>query len=166
MPGFEKTSNRLISFFIYSLLIVIVISAGTKVIQYSTDIKFYNRFLLKWESALTTALANNMDCPIFTGKNHVEYMDNLVRRMEKIPVSIPSSNSSRPYVYHISKTGESNLQSIFLLYLENKIILYGLSKTTFNMLDKNIDGKIDKKAGAFKGKLQKDNEHYAGIWEL
>jgi len=148
------------------VLALIVIVAGIKAVNYSTDFKFYSHYLLKWESALTRLFAQDIILPHFSGKNHVRYMDDLVHLMNTLQIEVPSSNTGRPYVYQLSKIGYSKNQDIFLLCFEKKIILYGLSKTTFNMLDKNIDGQPGKNSGKLKGKLQKDNEHYAGIWEL
>jgi hypothetical protein len=166
MPGFAKTTHRLTSFFLYMVLILIVVTSGLKAIDYAKDFRFYNHYLSKWESALTRAFATDMRFPHFSGRNHVHYMDTLIRQMKKNTITIPGSNAKKPYMYQISKTGLSNRQDIFLLCFEKKIILYGLSKTTFNLLDKKIDQQLGKSTGKFKGNLQKDNEHYTGIWEL
>lgn len=166
MPLLAKRANRLTSFFIYVIFAMIVLIFGFKAINYSIDFSFYTHYLLKWETALTGIVARDVMLPNFSGKNHIEYMDNIVKLMQKIPMEVPKSNTDCPYLYQISEKGLSKRQDIFLLCFEKKIILYGLSETTFNMLDKNIDGKLGRNGGKFKGKLQKDNEHYACIWQF
>ncbi len=104
--------------------------------------------------------------PDLSCDNYTGYMDNLVRLMHRNSIPAPASNTQKPYIYKIDKIGFTESQNIFLLYFDSKIILYGLSKTTFNMLDKFIDESDGSRAGKFKGKLQKDKIHYIGIWEF
>ncbi len=166
MLGFSKHINRFSAFCLYLFLALIVLAAGQKAIRYSKDLKFYNGYLLNWEIAMTRTCADTFIFPVFSGKNHIQYMDNLVKLMDKQSIRIPESNTKRPYIYQISKTDDVNLQPIFLLCFEKKIILYGLSQTTFFRLDKFIDGAFDANNGKFKGQLQKDNIHYDGIWNI
>jgi hypothetical protein len=166
MSGFERTTDRSASFFIYLIMTLIVLGAGFKLINHSAKVHFYYDYLLKWESALTRLFSKDIELPHFSGENHIEYMNKLVKLMKNTSIEVPQSNTHRPYVYQISEKGLSERQNIFLLCLEKKIILYGLPKTIFNMLDNNIDGQLDNKTGKFKGKLQKDKKHYAAIWEL
>ncbi|MFH2090944.1 MAG: hypothetical protein ABIJ31_01095 [Pseudomonadota bacterium] len=166
MPGYEKTTNFLTSFFIYSIAAIVIMAAGFKVVQYSTRLKFYTRYLLKWEQALTQLTAKDTMGPKFTGSNHVLYMEQMIQHMQTHGIPIPESNTGKPYVYRIPKQGLTEKQDIFLLCLEQKIVLFGLSKPTFDMLDKKIDNKLDENHGTFTGKQQQDNEDYTAIWKL
>ncbi len=166
MTSFAKTSGRFTSFIIYTCLSLLVLWAGFKIINYSIRLNYYTNYLLQWEIALTRLFAKNIKPPDFTNNNHIEYMENIVKLLKKNSIEIPLSNTTRPYLYKIFEKGSSQPQEIFLLCLEKKIILYGLSKTTLDMLDKTIDGTIDNKDGDFKVKLLKSNKNYAGIWKL
>ncbi|NOX35447.1 MAG: hypothetical protein GXP56_17240 [Deltaproteobacteria bacterium] len=166
MPGFAKKTNRLTSFFIYVVFIIIAAGAGIKAVRYSKDLNFYYNYLLKWETALTILSSKDLALPRFTGINRMEYMDNLVKLMGKLSIKVPRSNTRHAYIYQMFDKEFSKHRDVFLMCFEKKIILYGLSKTTFNMLDKNIDGKLGRNKGKFRGKFQKDKDCYAGIWEL
>lgn len=166
MPGFSKYAYRLNRFFLYIILALIVLFAGQKLIHYSKSLKFYNNYLSHWEMALIHANAKDIIFPEFSGTNHVQYMENLIKLMKKQSIRIPQSNTRQPYVYQIPETGNFSHQTIFVLCFEKKIILYGLSQTTFSRIDNIIDGTDGITTGKFKGKLQKDNIHYAGIWNI
>lgn len=166
MAGIEKTTNFAVSFLIYSLLSIIVIVAGLKAIRYSNHLKFYSNYLLGWERALVQLSSKDVLMPSFNGNNHVEYMNSFVRALKNQQIQIPDSNTPRPYVYKISGQATWDDQMIFLLCFEKKIVLFGLSKTTFNMLDKNIDGELGTTSGKFTGKKQKNHATHTGIWTL
>lgn len=161
-----KTADRFTSFILYTILVSIVLLSGIKFVNSSKRVFFYYNYLLKWENALTRVLAMEVKLPQFKGNNHMEYMKNLTVLMGKESIEVPVSNTKHPYIYKISEKWPSLRQDIFLLFLENRVILYGLSKKIFHMLDKKIDGKIDKKSGNFMGQLQKNGINYVGIWKL
>jgi len=162
----EKAVNRLVSLFIYTILSFMVIAAGLKAIHSASGLHVYTHYLLKWKIAITRMSASDIQFPQFSGKNHIQYMNALVKTMQKASIRIPGSNTRYPYIYQIHEKNYSISNDIFLLCFEKKIIIYGLSKTVFNMLDKQIDGNLNKNTGNFTGRLQKDNEHYTGIWKL
>ncbi len=161
-----KTIDRISSFVIYLILVLFVINAGSRAVNYSVDTHFYYYYLMKWESCLTKFNSKGKTFPVLSNKNYVGYMESLIQLLRRNSIPVPVSNTNKPYIYKINKTGFSKTQKIFLLCFGKKIILYGLSKTTFNMLDKLIDERYDNKSGRFTGKLQKDKIHYAGIWNL
>ncbi len=166
MSNYEHTIDRLSSFIIYMILTLFVLFAGSRIINYSIDTNFYYYYLLKWESCLTQFTSKETNFPDLSHKNYIGYMDNLVKLFQMNSISVPSSNTKKPYVYKIVKTGFSKNQDIFILCFDRKIIIYGLSKSTFNMLDKFIDGSDGNKSGEFKGRLQRDKTHYVGTWNL
>lgn len=166
MFGFEKSTNFIISILIYSLIALLVLWAGFQTIEYAGLLKFYNRFVLQWEKSLDLYSARNLKPPVFTGSNHVDYMDTFVRRFSTVGITSPQSNTEKGYIYRVKRFWPEKDEDIFLLALENKIVFFGLSKTTFNMLDKKIDNVSDKKNGKFKGKREKNRTTYTGIWFL
>lgn len=165
MPGLARPVNRTSAFILYALLAAVVLFTGKKLHHYASDIKFNYFYLKAWEDAATQAGAKEIIFPEFTGRNHVEYMEKLIQLFTSGAISVPGSNTDRPYIYRISKAGSPASQT-FVLCLENQIIVYGLPKTTFDAVDNRIDGETDTRKGRFKGKLQKDKEHYVGILTL
>lgn len=166
MSGYEKTTNFLTSFLLYSIGTIIVLSAGFKTIQYTARLKFYTRYLSKWEQTLTDLSSRDTLLPTFTGNNHIIYMDQFIQHMKALGITLPDSNTHAPYIYRIPRKGFTEHEDIFLLCFEEKIVIFGLSKKTFNMLDKKIDGKIDTMQGSFTGKQQQSHADYTGIWKL
>jgi hypothetical protein len=166
MIASEKIINHSVWLLIYGILLCMVLSAGTRLFYRAQRFNLYSHCLLKWESVLTQLSAQNKPLPLFSGNNHREYMETLTRMVQNIPMEIPASNTGRPYVYQLSEKNPSWSGDVFILCLEKKIILYGLSKAAFNMLDKTIDGRVEMTTGKFKGVFQRKNEHYTGIWEL
>lgn len=166
MAGYEKTTNFLTSFFIYIMISVIVVAGSFKIINYSKQFKFYSDYMLKWESALMQLASKDLPFPDFTGNNHVKYMDNLVTGMKNQAIAIPESNTGRPYIYKLPGRQFQKDHTVFLLCFEKQIVLFGLSKAMFNMLDKKIDGKLGAKSGSFKGREQKKHAEYTGIWDI
>ncbi len=133
-------------------------------VRHSKHFSFYTHYLMKWESALTQLMAKDPVWPEFTGTNHAQYMDGLVNMMKTHRIDPPKSNTQRSYIWRLVK--EPQIRDIFVLCVEKKIILYGLPKSLFNALDKQIDGESGPVQGQFSGKLQKDKAHYVGIWKI
>ena len=80
-------------------------------------------------------------------------------------MSPPYSNTKRPYVYRLKKTGAAEEQ-IFLLCFSDKIILYGLSEKTFGKIDAMVDETPNERAGSFTGRRSTDGTTYIGVWTL
>lgn len=166
MHGFEKSTNFLISFIIYGLASLLVIRAGAGAIEYAGNLKFYHRFVLKWEQSLIHYHAGDAMPPAFSGSNHAPYMDALIQQFHSHGITAPASNTDKAYIYRLARFWPDKNEDIFLLGLDRKIILFGLSKTTFDMLDKKIDKTRDKKNGKFTGKKYKNSPFHTGIWTL
>jgi hypothetical protein len=161
-----KITSRVVSFCIVIGVSLIVMNAGVKLLQYASCLKFYTRFVLKWEHTLTLLASKEAILPHFSGSNHVDYMEQLTLLLKKKGIPVPESNTQSPYIYRLSKVGQEKNEDIFLLGMEQKIVLFGLSKPTFNMLDKKIDHTVDDKNGNFKGTQHKKSETYTGVWAL
>ncbi len=160
-----KAVDKSLFALLYAGLIALTIWGGCNLINYSLDLKFCRDFLLKWDVALRSYSAKNEIWPYFSGSNHVEYMENLVRSMRNNSLSPPASNTERPYVYRFKKIGRSE-EDIFLLCFPDRIILYGIPENMFTKIDRFIDNKAGKDDGMFRGYPGKDGRTYIGLWRL
>jgi hypothetical protein len=160
-----KAVDKLIFVVLYGGLIALILWGGSRLINYSLDSKFYKDFLLQWEASLSSYSVKSGIWPHFSGSNHLEYMDNLTRLMERVDISLPQSNTKRSYVYRIKKIGKEQ-DDVFILCFSNRIILYGISKDTFTRIDRFVDGELGKEKGFFTGCVSKDGRTYIGVWRL
>ncbi len=157
--------NRIVSIILYVCAICLTLWGGAKLVNYSLDSRFYKDFLLPWEVSFRRFSTGDEIWPVFSGGNHVEYMENLSVAMGKNGMSLPSSNTNYFNIYHIDKMWQDR-QELFLLCLSDRIIIYGLSRKTFERIDAFIDGKLDKENGTFLGYQGKDRKKYIGLWRL
>ena len=160
-----KAVDKLLFVALYGGLIALVVWGGSRLINYSLDSKFYKDFLLQWETSLRSYAVKSGIWPHFSGSNHLEYMNNLSRLIERADISLPKSNTGRSYIYRIKKIGKEQ-NNIFILCFFNRIILYGISKDTFTRIDRFVDGELSKEKGFFTGYLSKDESTYVGLWRL
>lgn len=160
-----KAVDKLIFVVLYGGLIALILWGGSRLINYSLDSKFYKDFLLQWEASLSSYSVKSGIWPHFSGSNHLEYMDNLTRLMERVDISLPQSNTKRSYVYRIKKIAKEQ-DDVFILCFSNRIILYGISKDTFTRIDRFVDGEPGKEKGFFTGCVSKDGRTYIGVWRL
>ena len=160
-----KAVDKLLFVGLYGGLIALMVWGGSRLINYSLDSKFYKDFLLQWETSLRSYSVKGGVWPHFSGRNHVEYMNNLSQLIEKADISLPKSNTGRSYVYRIKKIGKEQ-ENIFILCFFNRIILYGITKDTFTRIDRFVDGEMGKEKGFFTGKTSKDGSTYIGLWRL
>ena len=160
-----KNVDKLASTLLYIALIGLVSWGGVRIINYSLEARFYRDYLIKWDIAVMSYSVKGDSWPHFTGSNHVEYMDSLVSSMSRGGVFLPKANTDRTYIYRIRKI-VSPEEIIFVLCLQDSIILYGISENTFERIDSHIDGKVDKRTGKFTGKRSADGKAYVGRWRL
>jgi hypothetical protein len=161
-----KTAERFVVFVLYAGIFAFTSWGGVKLINYSLESKYYNDFLLKWEVSLRTFDAGGGTWPHFNGGNHSEYMENLVRVIQKRNISLPASNTKHPYVRRINKIGWDKEEDTFLLCFSNRIIIYGISKETLNRIDAYIDTGGNPEQERFTGYISKDGKSYIGLWRL
>jgi hypothetical protein len=161
-----KTTERFIFLALYTGIATIISWGGIQILNSSLESRYYKDFLLKWEVSLRAYDARGGIWPQFKGSNHLEYMDNLARLMRAGRISPPLSNRQRPYMYRIKKVGWRKKEDTFLLCLPDRIIIYGLSKETFDRLDGFIDETGDPSRGRFTGQPGKDGKTYIGRWRL
>jgi len=159
--------DRLSAFLLYLTLMTIILFAGSKLINYALDAKFYHLFLLKWETTLNSFATTQKQFPVFTGGNHTDYMDNLVIILRQNSILIPHSNTGKHYIYQMSPINPfRRSKNMFILCFKNRIIIYNMPEATFKRLDKFIDGKHSMTKGAFVGKKGKNEKRYIGYYKL
>lgn len=161
----ERISDRFLSIGLYALVATGMVWLGSRMINYALDAKFYNDYLSGWEVALIKYRHQSGNYPEFSGGNHKQYMEKLVQTMTHSMAPPPASNTDQPFVYSIDKIGRK-VQTVFILALSDRMVIYNLPLETIHMLDKVIDGQHDFTVGHFIGFKSNDNVTYIGIWKL
>jgi hypothetical protein len=152
---------------LYTGFILITVLAGAKGINFALDSKFHHDFLIPWELAMAGFKAGNGKWPVFTGGNHVAYMDELLLEMRKKGITPPASNSAAAYRYTIQKLGINTPEAeLFLLCLPDKMVLYGMPEDSFNRTEKLMDEIMDPKAGKFSGYRSADGSTLIGHLQI
>jgi len=165
MPLTGERVNRLISVIFYIAITILIVRGGIFTVNYSLESKFYHDFLVQWETSIMEMSVKKYVWPVFTGDNHVEYMDNLVKSLKVKTVPVPESNTGKCYVYKIDRIGFQN-EELFILCFFNRIIVYGISEKTFKKIDIFIDGKNSIDKGKFTGKADHNSPTLTGVWQL
>jgi hypothetical protein len=150
---------------LYVLVALITLWAGFRLVDQGWQVRFFKDYLLQWETALQTFSAQYGRWPVFSGINHVEYMDTLVRQMKYAGVTFPDSNTPTAYRYRIEYFGSKD-ENIFVLCFHDRIILYGISGNTLGKLDKMIDKHSDLIRGRVSGRPGKNSKTFIGMWQL
>ncbi|MBW1730363.1 MAG: hypothetical protein JRH08_01340 [Deltaproteobacteria bacterium] len=160
-----RAVDRIAAGILYVGLCVVVVWAGTALINHALESKFYKDFLVKWEIAAQRYRSVSGTWPIFDGTNHVRYMEGLVDYMKSKGIQLPRSNTKAPYTYVLDRIGFKK-EDIFILCLSDRIIIYGLSQRTFEKADQYIDGSADPKRGRLRGKISKAGSTIIALWRI
>ncbi len=160
-----KSTDKLVFALLYACVIALASWGGIRLINYSLDSKFYRDFLLKWDISTRNYSREIGDWPIFTGSNHLKYMEKLTQSLERSSFPAPKSNTNRSFIYRMNKIGSTDEQ-LFLLCFANRIVVYGMSKETVERVDNFVDGKINAEKGFFTGYPSKDKKTYIGLLKL
>lgn len=167
MPSTLWSANRIISVLLYFGVIILTAWGGIRAINYSIDSKFYKDYLVKWEVSIRLLNQIQTTWPVFTGNNHVQYMDQLVHHMKNNQIARPASNTQFSYIYIMDKIGSGQgEQKIFVLCLPDKLILYDISKESIERVDRFVDGIAGSDMGRFQCQLNKGNSLYTCAWKL
>ena len=165
MKWSARTVDRVAARAIYLMLCIMVLWAGSSLINYSMENKFYKDYLLAWRLAGERYINKQAPWPEFTGMNHAEYMKELVERMEKRGIYPPKSNTKEPYTYILDRLWKKE-ERIFILLLRERMIVYGMSQQTYDEIDEYVDGSVGMERGVFRGKTSKDGSTIIGIWGM
>jgi len=157
--------DRRVSWVIYLTLCVMVLWAGSGLINYCLEYKFYRKYLLAWESAGIRLANKEVNWPRFDGTNHDQYMREIVNKMEAYGIMPPLSNTNLPYTYTLERLWGKK-EKVFILLFPDKMIVYGLSRRTFEKIDRYVDGCVDFKTGKVEGKQGKDESTIICIWRI
>lgn len=162
-----RIADRIVMFTLYITTLSAVLWLSLKTIDYALDAKFYYFYLLKWENCIEAGTAKGIVFPEFTGDNHEEYMKGLLVLLQQNSIAVPHSNSSKAYVYNISRMNpfEKN-RPVFLLALSGRLFIYNLPETTFNRVDNFIDGKPTMNTGNFLGKPDSSGQSIDCLFKL
>lgn len=150
---------------LYAMAAAILFWAGSPLIDQGLASRFFNDYLPQWEVSIRAHTAQQGQWPKFSGSNHKDYMDGLIRQMAIAGVPLPNSNTQVTYRYRIKKIGAGD-EDIFILCFHDRLILYGLSNQSMNRLDKAIDRHPDLIHGQVSGHLGKNGKTYIGTWRI
>ena len=150
---------------LYTMVAVILIWTGFPLLNQGLASRFFKDYLLQWEVSIRAHSAQQGRWPVFSGSNHVSYMDSVVRNMAGDGVPLPNSNTNVTYRYHIDKFGSGD-EDIFILCFHDRLMLYGLSDNSLNRLDKTIDNHQDLMHGQVRGYLGKNGKTFIGMWRI
>lgn len=160
-----RISDRFLSIALYTLIALGMVWFGSRLVNYTLDLRFYNEYLLRWEMALTKYRYQSNRYPEFNGGNHTQYMQQLVQLMIQSETTVPESNTEFPFLYWMNKVGYAG-HNVFLLALSDRLVLYNLPSKTIYLLDKMVDGHQDLEQGLLTGQKSKDGVTYIGSWKL
>ena len=138
---------------------------GFHIFNDALEVRFLKNYLLQWEVSLSAFQAQQGRWPVFSGGNHVAYMDELVTRIAREGIALPTAHGGGGYRYCISKLGQAD-ERIFVLVLHDRLILYGISEKTLERLDRLVDGRIDFTRGRVSGSAARNRETFIGQWQL
>lgn len=150
---------------IYVAIAMIVMWAARSVTNYALDTNFYQNFLTAWEARLVAMRYKKVSWEPYDGKSPSDYMQSLIKVMQDNGLSPPPSNTEHRFIYRMNKFGDRSRQ-IMLLFHNDRLILYGLPQSTFNRLDRFIDGLSDPHRGHFTGIWSSDNITKIGTWKI
>ncbi len=163
----ERITDRMVTFILYSGMIIILMWFGTRLIYYTLDARFCYHVLINWESAIGAYRSTEPPFPVFSGTNHVVYMDSLIKKMMNAAIDIPRSNVTVPYMYQpYSFSPFKDLQNMFILCFTNRIIIYHMPERLFMRVDVFIDGIHDMNTGSFTGKPGKTKGTITGVFKI
>lgn len=157
--------DRVISFCLYTALILPPLWIGGKAINLAHDQMFITRFLFGWEQVVLRLQAEDVRFPSMQSRQLVFSMDRVAALAKRHMIDLPQTNTNRSYAHHLSKISGSE-QKIFLIVDRGRIIVYGLRKQTLQRIDKRIDGTLDLNRGHFRATPGKSANIYTGIWTL
>lgn len=160
-----RFTDRLNFGLLYGLIAVIIIWFGFRMVNHAWEVRFFKDYLLRWEVSLDEFEAHQGVWPVFSGGNHGEYMDGLTAQLSRAGIPLPRSNTSKAYRYRIEGFGREK-EDIFVMVLQDRLLLYGINAKTLTYLERSVDGQVDFEHGRISGRVGKNNNTYIGQWRL
>ena len=155
----------MVSFCLYTALVMMPIWVGGKAINLTIDYIFISKFVLGWKQVVLSLQEKEPQLPLMKNQQLVASMVRIEELAEEHGIELPETNTDRSFAHHLKKLGQSE-QRVFLIFDRGRIILYGLRQQTLQRIDKHIDGSIDLNSGNFLAIRGKTSETYTGIWKL
>jgi len=156
-------SEKLLVSSLYAGLLLLTVWGGGKAIGYFQDYRFYSTFLAGWQRALAAYGESGRPWPVFSGSNHVAYMQALVRSLQEAVGFHPPGEGRGAYMVRIDKPWQDP-EDVFLLALPGKVVLYGLSRGSAERVDGFVDGQRNLRAGAFQAAPSHDGQTVIAVW--
>ena len=160
-----RTVDRFVFGVLYLMAAALTIWGGFGLINRVMEVRLLNSYLLRWEACLTAFSAQQGQWPIFSGHNHVAYMDGLTHAMARLGIRPPTSNTAAPYRYHLVKFGSAD-EDLFVLGLHDRMVIFGLSDHSMQRLDRLVDGRAGLNSGRITGRPATLQGAYIGQWRL
>ncbi len=165
MGYFRKFCDRMVSFCLYTALIMMPIWAGGKAINLAIDYIFISKFVLGWKQVVLSLQEKESQLPLIENHQLVASMVRIEKMAEGHGIELPETNTDRSFAHYLSKIAQPE-QQVFLIVDQGRIIIYGLRQQTLQRIDKHIDGMNDLNSGSFLASQGKVSETYTGIWNL
>ena len=150
---------------IYTAVALLVVMGAHRLTDYTIDLAFYQDYLVPWEVSLMAWRQKQIEWKTDDGHDPVAYMQDLVLQMQAKGLQPPQSNTARAYVYRLNRFG-AHARQILLVYKDGRIILYGLPPSSFERLDRFIDGHSDPQSGEFTGQWSSDQVTRIAQWHI
>lgn len=161
-----RVTDKLVFVSIYTLVAVLVVIQGARhIANYVVDATFYNDFLHPWEMQLLAMRHQSIHWPLLDKGDPGAYMQALISAMQSSGFAPPKSNADQAYVYRIHKIGERPQQILIVATIE-RMTLYNLPTSTFERLDRFIDGYCDPASGRLTGRWSTDGITRIGEWKI
>lgn len=147
------------------LIAVVTIGFGSRVINHSLEARMVREVLFEWQRLGQRFGAGGGAWPTFEGHNHVAYMRALKQRMRQQGLLSPGKAHRLAFRPRLKRIGKPDEQ-LFILLLPGRMVIFGLSPTTFARIDAQVDGASDPGRGHFTGSSASNGNQMIGNWRL
>ncbi|RLB32791.1 MAG: hypothetical protein DRH20_14325 [Deltaproteobacteria bacterium] len=164
-PMPPRDVDRFGAFVVYVGIGVLTLWAGSALLDRALYSKFYRDYLVPWRAVLVKYESEGGRIPPFSGTDHSAYMERLEQMMKERGMGVPRSNTEIPFIYRLRRLWSPN-EDVFLLWYEHSLVLYGISRKTFERLDRDIDGRVDARRGRLTGRSTGVGRGYIARWTM
>jgi len=147
------------------LVALISIWFGGGLLDRSQETRLVKEVLFEWERLGRSFSARGGAWPVFEGSHHVAYMRELLARMGRQGLISPHKVRTLSFAPRLRRAGRSD-ETLFILLLPGRMVIFGLSAQTFDRIDRQVDGASDPGRGDFTGRQASDGNQMIGYWQL